>query len=597
MLRLLLPLLLLLNALPALGTPGAERETVRLALLAPDGRSDMLRSWDALERHLRSALPELRLSVQNAPHAALHDVVARGEVDFFVANSGFFVEVEATHGASPLATLVSPYALSPRQAIAATIIAAADRDDIRDLVDLRDKRVVAVHGLAFGGYQLGMHAIREAGVRPDALRSVEYTGLPAERLLEAVQSGRADAAILRSCSFERLTESREGGAAAFKVLGAESDDGFSCARSSALYPDWPFAVMPHVDPALAKRVAVALLAMPRTAEGYAWTVPTDYTSVRRVFLDLQIGPYAHLGDNSLWSLIKRYRAWALVALIVALGGLLHILRAESIVRSRTLALRSVMQERERLQRESRERERQLEHLSRLGVLGEMSSMIAHELNQPLAAIGNFARGIGRRVRAGRDEPEALVDASDQIAHQAERAAGILQRIRDFARNRPTQHTVVDLRSVFDESAELFRGLMPNAPMIDHEIAPDCGNGALVFADPLQLSQVMINLLKNASDAMQHLPPAQRRIRITCRREAGLLLVEVADAGEGLNGLPVHCLFEPFSTTKAEGLGLGLAICKRVIEAHGGSIGARVNDPEPGLTVFFTLPRHTEVPVG
>ncbi len=595
MLRLLV--LSLLTGVFAIAAPAARGETVRLALLAPDGRVDMLRSWNALERHLRDALPEHRLTVHNVPHAALHDAIARKEVDFFIANSGFFVEAEATHGVSPLATLVSPYALSPRQAIAATVIASADRADVGELADLRGKRVVAVHGLAFGGYQLGLHALKESGVRPGALKSLEFTGLPAERLLDAVASGRADAAILRTCVFERLTRDREGGAAAFKVLGAKSGDGFGCARSSALFPDWPFAVMPHVDPALAKRVAVALLAMPPTADGYAWTVPTDYSSVRRVFLDLQIGPYAHLEDATLWSFLERYRYWVAIALLAALGGLLHILRAESLVRSRTQALRHALLERERMERESRERERQLDHLSRLGVLGEMSSMIAHELNQPLAAIGNFARGISRRVRAGRNEPDPLIDASDQIAHQSERAAGILQRIRDFARNRPTQHTVVDLRTVFDESVALFRGLMPDAPVIEHEIAPECRGGALVFADPLQLSQVMINLLKNASDAMQHLPPERRRIRVSCRRDASQLQVEVADLGEGLMELPVHCLFEPFSTTKANGMGLGLAICRRVVEAHGGSITARANDPDPGLTVCFTLPRHTEAPVG
>ncbi len=592
MLRFLLPLFV--TAALSLGVSPAHSTTVRLALLAPEGRFDTLRSWDALERYLRTALPGVRLVVQNMPHAALRDAIANADVDFFVANSGFYVEAEAAHGAAPVATLVSPYALSPRLAIAATVIAAADRQDIRDLTDLRGKRVVAVHALAFGGYQLGLHAIEGAGVRADELRSLEFTGLPAARLLDAVASGHADAAIVRSCLFERLSLDRDGGAAAFKVLGGHSGDDFGCARSSALYPDWPFAVMPHVDPALAKRIAVALLAMPRTADGYAWTVPTDYSSVRRVFLDLQMGPYAHLGDASVWSLLQRYRHWVAIALVIGLGGLLHILRAESLVRSHTRALRGALQERARMEQESRERERQLDHLSRLGVLGEMSSMIAHELNQPLAAIGSFARGISHRLRAGRNEPDALIDASDQIAHQAERAAGILLRIRDFARDRPTHHSVVDLRAVFEESVALFRGLMPNAPAIDHVIAGECRDGARVFADPLQISQVLINLLKNASDAMQHLPPERRRIRVSCRRDEGQLRVEVADVGEGLKDLPVHCLFEPFSTTKADGLGLGLAICKRVIEAHGGSISARVNDPDPGLTVSFTLPRHTEV---
>lgn len=585
--------LLFLTFVNGLAATAVAQQTVRLALLAPEGRYDVLRSWGELERHLRAALPDVRWTVQNMPHAALRDAIANGEVDFFVANSGFYVEAEAAYGATPLATLISPYALSPTQAISATVVAASWRDDVRTLADLRGRRVVAIHALAFGGYQLGLHALQQAGVQADELKSIDFTGLPAERLLEAVAEGHADAAILRSCLLERLTSDTRWDRAAFRVLNAVSGDGFACARSTALFPDWPFAVMRHVPADLAKRVAVALLAMPRTEDGYGWTVPTDYSSVRRAFLDLQIGPYAHLREGALWPLLHRYRYWLAIALLAAVGGLGHILRAESVARARTRELREALLARERIERESRERERQLEHLSRLGALGEMSSMIAHELNQPLAAIGGFARGISRRLHSGQVDAAVLADASDQIAHQAERAASILQRIRDFARNRPTQLTVVDLRNVIAESLALFRGLMPQAAQIEQENGPECRDGAPVFADPLQISQVMINLLKNASDAMRHLPPQQRRIRVRCRQEDGELVVEVADAGEGLKGLPLHGLFEPFCTTKADGLGLGLAICKRVIEAHGGNIGARLNDPAPGLTFAFKLPLHQE----
>lgn len=573
----------------ALAAPVCGAELVRLGLLAPEGAYDALRSWGFLESYLTKALPGVTLEVQHLPHSAMRAAISRGQLDFFVANSGFYIEAEAAFGASPVATLDSPYALSPTRAIASTVLARADRQDLRGLGDLKGQRVVAVRAQAFGGYQLGMHALKQAGVEPRDLKSIQFTGLPEERMLDAVQGGRADAAILRSCLFERLTAAHPASRTEFKVVGGSAPDGFRCGRSSELYPDWPFAMLPKVKPDLAKRLSVALLSMPRSSDGYAWTVPTDYSGVRRVFRDLEIGPYAYLAQETLGGLVFKYRYWLAIAALALGGGLLHIVRAESLVRSRTRALRAALAERDHIAQEARARERQLDHLSRLGVLGEMSTMLAHELNQPLSAIGNYARGIVRRIENGRGDLAVLADASDQIACQAERAAGILQRVRDFARNRTGERQEVDLRDMFDESLALFQGLMPGAAIVEHRLDPSCLGSARVWVDRLQISQVLINILKNACDAMSSMPPAERRVVILCHRGSGLFLVDISDNGPGLESMPVHALFEPFATTKTDGLGLGLAICKRVIEAHGGHITARNNDPDPGLTFTFTLP--------
>ncbi len=584
-----------LLACVALAAGAATPQSLRLGMLAPEGSFDALRSWDFMEPYLALALPDVAVEVRRLPHGALRAAIHDGEIDFFIANSGFFVEAEAAHGASPVATLDSPYALSPTQAIASTLIASAGNHEIRGLADLRGKRLVAVHDIAFGGYQLGMHALKQAGVEREDLASLEFTGLPVDQLLEAVRTGRADAAILRSCLFESLTHRGAFNRAQFKVLGPVGKDRYACGRSTDLYPDWPFAMLPHADPALAKRVSMALFAMPRTESGFAWTVPTDYSGIHRVFRDLEIGPYAYLGRQTLGGLVLRYWHWFAFAFVLLAGALLHVVRVESLVRARTRELRGALAERDRIEAESRAKETQLDHLSRLGVLGEMSTMIAHELNQPLSAISNYARGIVRRVEAGRAEPMALVEAGDEIVRQAERAAGIMQRIRDFARKRTGERVEVDLREIVDGTRALFQGMVPGAPAVERVLNPNCKGGALVWVDRLQVEQVLLNLMKNAYDAMRSVPAPQRRIRISCRREDGHFRVEVSDNGEGLENGAATRLFEPFHTTKAEGLGLGLAICKRVIEAHGGQIAARPNAPAPGLTVSFTLPRHPEKP--
>ncbi|MBA4177405.1 MAG: hypothetical protein C0505_12740 [Leptothrix sp. (in: Bacteria)] len=257
-------------------------------------------------------------------------------------------------------------------------------------------------------------------------------------------------------------------------------------------------------------------------------------------------------------------------------------------------MRQALAERERMELEARAQQDKLDHLSRLGVLGEMSSMLAHELNQPLAAIGNFARGMARRIEAGRVEPGPLLSASNDIAEQAQRASGIMQRIRGFAGKRPVRRERLDLRATMDGAVALFVSMLPLAPSLEQTVDDDA-RGPWVQADRLQVEQVLLNLMKNALDAMAALPPPQRRILLHARPDGDHFRVSVADNGSGLASEAIEHLFQPFFTTKPDGVGLGLAICKRVVEAHGGRLWAEPGPQGRGLTLHFTLPRSTPEP--
>jgi two-component system sensor histidine kinase TtrS len=408
-------------------------------------------------------------------------------------------------------------------------------------------------------------------------------------MLEDLEGNTADAAIMRVCLFEGLTGSPQFSPASFRVLGQVPNDRFGCARSTELYPDWTFARLKGTDPVLAKRIVLALLAMPRTPDGYAWTVPADYDRVHALFRDLEIGPYEFLSQRTVSGFVRRYRmAFALLILLV-LGAALHAYRVEKIVSRRTAELRHALAERDRMTNESRAREEQFEHLSRLGVLGEMASMLAHELNQPLSAIANFAHGIVRRLNAGLTDPQPLADAGEEIARQADRAAGIMQHIRGFARKRPSERVSTDLCEAIDSAMTLFRAMAPGVPEIERVCLDGTEQAAPALIDRLQIEQVLLNLFKNAYDAMQDMPLTARRIRVSLGRDEHCYRVAVRDCGAGLAPDAIDRLFEPFFTTKSEGVGLGLAICKRVIEAHGGHIEARPNTPDPGVTMSFILP--------
>lgn len=583
------------TALLAWAGPGqADEAVVTVGILAPQGEFQAAQAWAHLAERLHLALPERRFALKHFDLPGLKAAVAAAQVDFFIANSGFYVDMEAAHGARRIATLQSPQALSPAEALASAVLVRRGRGDLRRWADLKGKRLMGVDPNAFGGFQLVWREMKAAGVDPYTdLAVLQFAGFPLQDIVAAVRRGDTDAGIVRACLLEDMVRNGQARAGEFDVLMPQGGP-YPCARSTPLYPDWPFAALKRTPNDLAKRVAVALLAMPPSANGHAWTVPTDYQPVRELFRDLEIGPYADLRERSVAGFVRRHWPWFVLALAGLAGWAVHSLRVNRLVDRRTAELRLALAERERMEQEARAQQEKLDHLSRLGILGEMSSMLAHELNQPLAAIGNFARGMARRIEAGRLEPQALLAAGNDIAEQAQRASGIMQRIRGFVGKRAVRRERLDLRATLEGAVALFSSMQTQPPAIELEWDPRA-RSPWVHADRLQVDQVLLNLMKNALDAMAALPPAQRRVVLAAAPDGEHYRVCVSDNGSGVDAAARHRLFEPFFTTKPDGVGLGLAICKRAVEAHGGRLWAEPGPDGAGLSVCFTLPRSTPEP--
>lgn len=215
--------------------------------------------------------------------------------------------------------------------------------------------------------------------------------------------------------------------------------------------------------------------------------------------------------------------------------------------------------------------------------------MAHEINQPLTTIGNYARSLLRRQADGRLTPDAMVEACSEIDGEAGRAADIVRRIRDFARKREAVRQPVYMRKLADEASRLIHGMLLQAPNI--AVSDNSPVGCVVLADGPQIQQVLLNLLKNAIDAARDLPSDRQAISLRIECIESRLLVHVSDSGAGLREDQLSHLFEPFFTTKPDGLGLGLPICKTIIEAHGGRLWATLNQETAGMTFSFSLPCH------
>jgi PAS domain S-box-containing protein len=230
---------------------------------------------------------------------------------------------------------------------------------------------------------------------------------------------------------------------------------------------------------------------------------------------------------------------------------------------------------------------ELAHVSRLTMLGEVTASIAHEINQPLAAVVMNGNACRRWLDAEPPELGEAREAALRVVGDGERAGTIIERIRALARRRMPERVALDIGEVIGEAIAFTRVELDRQGVA---VDADVGEGLLVLGDRIQLQQVLVNLLLNAGDAMADVGVPSRRVGVASRRErTGQVLVEVSDRGRGLDPATAARIFEPFFSTKANGLGMGLSISRSIVGAHGGRMWAASNDAGPGATVRFTLP--------
>jgi two-component system sensor kinase FixL len=244
-------------------------------------------------------------------------------------------------------------------------------------------------------------------------------------------------------------------------------------------------------------------------------------------------------------------------------------------------------ERKRADELVRQHEAALAHALRVSTLGEMAAGLAHELNQPLAAIVSYARGCTRRLRSGAATPNDLVPTIDQISNEALRAGEYIRHMRAFVTKDKAAREPVDVTGLLQDVARLVE---PEARRLGVSIDLEISSSPLgVIGTRIQIEQVMLNLVRNAFDAMRDQPVAERTvaIRAASAREGGVIIA-VRDAGVGLSPEVAQQVFEPFFTTKSEGMGMGLAISRSIVEAHGGQIRATPNETR-GTTFWVELP--------
>lgn len=235
-------------------------------------------------------------------------------------------------------------------------------------------------------------------------------------------------------------------------------------------------------------------------------------------------------------------------------------------------------------------QREVAHLSRVVVLGELSGALAHELNQPLTAILSNAQAAQRFLSADPVDLVELRDILDDIVSEDQRAGEVIKRLRQLLSTGETQRVSLDLNELLSDTVRLLRSdLLSQQVALHTDLAPGL---PLVWADRVQLQQVLINLVMNACEAMRELPAAERRLVLrTSAQAGGGVQLSVVDCGCGLPREQPERVFESFYTTKPGGMGLGLSVCRTIVQAHGGRLWAEGHEG-PGASFHVSLVAHT-----
>ncbi len=561
------------------GTPSV----IRLAMIEFNSTVTEANQINRTLEVVRKALAPAVVSFEVCSAAELERRVKAAEVDFFVASSGFYWRTIA-YGVRSLATRTS--ALTPDPNHSAGIAFVVPREaPWQTIGDLAGKRLSSSYPTAFYGYRIGMAEIAFAGFEPETFfSSTVFAGRPnLPQIMKALDKGLADVAFLHACGYEAMPGDMQ---RRYRVLEANTDNPTGCAISTRTYPGHTFAVMRGVNPELARTVASALLSMSSDEEGAErWSIATDFTAVDALYKVLKTGPYAYLKETSFRQWVERHLTYLFAGLVLVAGLAAHSLRADQLVRQKTRELTAAARQKALARQQIEAMNARLERTQKANIVGLLSSMITHELAQPLAAIRHYAEAQRVLLSAPSINAKLLATSAGRINEQCERAIAIVEKVRGYAKGSSRKETRVDLAQTIGKLARALK-ISEEGLTLDLDVPTPC----VAAGDALEFELLFWNLLKNARDACRGMPGARIAVRAKLDRtlEAPVWRIHIVNSGKMLDEADISALLVPLQSSKPGGLGLGISICTSIAEASGGHVAFRAA-AQGGLDVEVALP--------
>lgn len=594
------------EALPISGAtieaPAGEQGDFR-PLLSISVVDTLINPFDALalERtleQLSDRLPQYRWRQMVIPAADAEESLLSNKPDFLLAPSGFaaYAQLSSRVSAVRIATRRTVLADRADHSVGSVFIVRAERPwrTIRDIEGLR-----AASGLqtTVEGWLAAAGEIERAGFDPEHFFSelvVKSNAYP--DVISEVLSGGTDVGILPACLLEAVAEKKLARTEDLRVINAKTE-GLRCLHSTDLYPGLSLVALGDTDEEKVRDVLGALLSL-KDIDGYEWFANVSDAPVLKLFQDLRVGPWAHLRDMSPGAIFLRYREEILFFLGILVLLILNEIRLHVLVKKRTQALSEALEKNIRSEAEAAEARQQAAGLERRSVVSQMSGMVAHEINAPVGAIRAYCAVLRILLRGEEKKEERIAVALKGVEHEAEKVAGIVDRVRQYARTGRTEHAEVPLLRVIERGIRSARSELSEEKRERFSVTLHAnGLEPVVLGDALELEVLFLNLVRNAASAAfgsQAEPPFVSVMinRVAAERPEessedasrntsdqgpapgeSRIEVVIENSGAKLDDAAMARLAKlgDATTPSPQGLGIGLGICRGIAEGHGASM--------------------------
>lgn len=550
---------------------------------------------DAIDKTVRDA--DKFLVLKFLDRETISDMLADGEIDFLISESDFYASLAFEDKIKAIAMLWRAQAKSPSYSAASTIVVNAENEKIYTLTDIAtgSYRVAATSSDSFAGFTIAKEPFAEKNLSwQAAFKNIVFTSNrnPLE-VLNAVKTGTADVGIVPACFIEQVMIRNQAHLSDYRVINPQPVTEMACQRSTNAYPSLMVSYRNGVDSNYILDMTNALLGL-KLPFGTTWSMPENTRELYDLMYHLRIGPYNNVTYSAIYRTFSENRTIFITAIFLIVAGFFYNLIISVEVASRTKALKRALAEKDRISKQQEQTNEYISRLERTGIVGQMSSMIAHELKQPLATVSNYSRGLLRRIERGSADKDTIVKVLKEIEYHTERANDIVDHVRSYAKPHEVKREEHDLRDIVAKTVATFEksGRTTVPVIVEGE------RHALVEADDWEIELALLNLLKNSADAFTEIHPAMRDededvIRIRIEDHEDTWWIRVIDNAKLVDESFTEQFFQKLETTKAHGLGLGLSIVSSLAERHAGRVWAEPN-PGRGVIVTIELPKYQPI---
>jgi len=566
-----------------------EPTLLRIGVTPGGHEKEHVKIFDSTRRTLEERFGKDKVSFEVIHVDKLTQLIEHNKVDFFISTAGMSRRM-VPRGSKDLLTITTRRFPDPNHSYGGVFL-SRKLSGYRTIADLEGTTLIANRPGGFFGYIVPMGEIAAQGFNPEKFFGQKiFLDSGSFKIVEALLAGRGDVGTVPSCFME---DNFPKGHRVWSELRIVGDKGIStpCARSTADYPNWALSTAPNTPPELSREIVRVLLDMPDDGTGIRWSIATNFAQTDKLYQHLRTGVYEILRTWDLRRLLEDYLPWVIMLAVLLIVLAFNNLILKNLVARRTRELSQLHDREIALEKLARHSEERFESLQKFGIVGYMSSMIAHELRQPLSSIIAYARGLTNMTQAGRLDSAILSEILEKITNQANRAESIVERVRQYAKAKSVVKQQMPLLPVIQKAIETFKSSGRFPGHVELTVDPRAANCSGLIS-PMEIELAVHNLLRNASDALaaSHVrrPTITVDISMQNRDESSACRVTVADNGVLLSTFDIERMQRPLESNKPDGLGIGLSLVRTIVENHGGKIEFTAV-PSGGLAVTLILP--------